>query len=107
KSGERYVLTGELHTIDQLLDWICEFSNASRPRIKVPPRLALSFSSAKDWFERTWLPDRHPSFNKHSIRLLHSAKSASARKAKLELGWQPTSVRDALRQHVEWFLNRR
>jgi hopanoid-associated sugar epimerase len=106
KTGERYLLSGDVVTIDQMLDWLVELTGAPRPRLKVPPALMQSVALVKDWVEKTFFPQVSPRFNYHSIRLLKSRKRADNRKSQRELGWRPTPVKDAVRESIEWFYER-
>lgn len=101
--GQRYLLTGEQVSIDQILDWLCEFTQTERPRWAIPPSVALRVASVKDWVEAKLLPHRHPTFNRHSIHLLQSNKRADNGKARRALDWTPGPLREAFRDHVEWF----
>jgi nucleoside-diphosphate-sugar epimerase len=103
RTGERYLLSGEVHSVDQILDWIAEFSCGPRPRFALPPRVIQEVARVKDWVEARYFPERVPRFNYHSIRLLTSGKRASNEKAQRELGLRPTAVREAFRDAIHWF----
>ena len=101
--GERYLLTSEVVTIEQIFTWLSEFTGVPKPRLKIPPRLMQSIALIKDWIERQYLPHKTPRFNYHSVRLLNLGRRADNTKAQRQLGWQPTSVKQAYREHVDWF----
>lgn len=103
KTGERYLLTSEVVTIEQIFTWLAEFTGVPKPRIKIPPKLMQALAVVKDWIERKYFPQKTPRFNYHSIRLLNIGRQADNTKARRELGFQPTSVREAYREHVDWF----
>ncbi|HEY0468925.1 MAG TPA: SDR family oxidoreductase [Polyangiaceae bacterium] len=101
--GERYLLSGEVASLDQILDWLAEDTGRPRPRLRVPAGLMLAISVPKDFLEARLFPDKYPRFNQHSIRLLTSGKFGTNRKACQELGLSPTPIRQAFRDSVTWF----
>ena len=101
--GERYLLSGEVASLDQILDWLAEDTGRPRPRWRIPAGLMLALSVPKDFVEARFFPDKYPRFNQHSIRLLTSGKYGSNHKACRELGLAPTPVRQAFRDSVSWF----
>lgn len=101
--GQRYLLTGEEVTIDQILDWLAELTGVPRPPLRLPPELMQRAASVKDWIEARWFPEVVPRFNQHSIRLLRSGKRGDNTRAQRELGLEPTPVREAFREAVAWF----
>lgn len=103
KTGERYLLTGEEVTIEQTLDWLHEITGKPKPRLKIPIGLMQNIAIVKDWVERKFFPSVVPRFNYHSIRLLQSGKHGDNSKAVKELGLEPTSVKEAYREAVDWF----
>jgi len=101
--GERYLLSGEVASLDQILDWLAEDTGRPRPRWRVPAGLMLGVSVPKDFLEARFFPDKYPRFNRHSIRLLTSGKYGSNHKAREQLGLSPTPIRQAFRDAVSWF----
>ena len=102
-AGERYLLSGEVASLDQILDWLAEDTGRPRPRLRVPPALMLAVCVPKDLIEARLFPSKYPRFNQHSIRLLTSGKHGTNQKARRELGLAPTPIRQAFRDAVSWF----
>jgi len=102
-AGERYLLSGEVASLDQILDWLAEDTGRPRPRLRVPPALMLAMCVPKDVIEARLFPSKYPRFNQHSIRLLTSGKHGTNQKARRELGLAPTPIRQAFRDAVSWF----
>ena len=103
KKGERYILTGEHRSLGEVLTWLEEITGVRKPRIALSPAVMERVAVVKDWVEKTWLPHRAPRFTRDTIRLLNSGKRGTNEKARTELGWQPTSLRDAFAQQARWF----
>ena len=103
RRGERYLVTGEYQSIDQILDWLQEFTGFPRPNKAIPPLLMQYVALVKDPIERSFFPNKAPRFNYHSIRLLNSGKRADSSRIQRELGLVPTPTRQAFAEAVEWF----
>jgi hopanoid-associated sugar epimerase len=102
-SGQRYLLSGEVASLDQILGWLAEDTGRPPPRWRVPPALMLAVCVPKDYIEARFFPHVYPRFNQHSIRLLTSGKYGTNQKARRELGLVPTPIRQACRDAVTWF----
>lgn len=103
RRGERYLLSGRVHSLDEIMDWLAEFTGRKRPSIRIPAWLMRGIAVIKDAIERKFFPNKTPRFNVHSIRLLSSGKHGSNEKAQRELGLVPSSAKDAYREAVTWF----
>jgi len=101
--GERYLLTGEQHTINETLEWLEEFTGVKKPWLVIPTFLMQNIAIVKDWIERKLFPHVYPRFNYHSIRLLNCGKYGTHTRAIKELGLKPTPVKAAYRDSVLWF----
>ena len=102
KAGQRYLLTGTVHTLAEILGWLSEELGRPPPRIAIPGEVAARFASAKDWLQSRLMPEHHPAFNEASIRLLLSGKSGNNRRAREELDWSHRPLRQAVCEHVQW-----
>lgn len=103
RRGERYLLTGEVVSVDTMLSWLEELTGRARPRLRVPPRMMLPVAAVKDRVDARLFPARVPRFNESSIRLLTSGKRGDHGKARRELGFAPGAVKEAFRDAVAWF----
>lgn len=101
--GERYLLSGERHTLDEILQWLSEDTGQPLPKLKISPALMQGVALVKDWVDRRFFPEKYPRFNSHSIRLLTCGKYGDNARARQELGLTPTPVREAFRSAVQWF----
>lgn len=105
--GERYLVTGEYHSLKQILTWLHELTGAPMPRLAIPPRFMQQVARIKDPIEKRFFPAKAPRFNYHSIRLLNSGKRGDSSRIQRELGLQPTSTRQAFADAVDWFRDRK
>ncbi|MCA9774271.1 MAG: SDR family oxidoreductase [Myxococcales bacterium] len=106
RAGERYILSSDHHSLREILTWISELSGAPAPRFAVPLGLMKVLAVVKDPVEARFFPKNAPRFTAQTIRLLNSGKRADASRMPADLGVEPTSVRDALAEQIEWFRER-
>jgi nucleoside-diphosphate-sugar epimerase len=103
--GERYLVTGEHRSIDEILRWLEELTGTPRPKLAIPPRLMQTVALLKDPLEKKLMPQKAPRFNYHSIRLLNSGKRGDSTRIQRELGLDPSPTRAAFAEAVDWFRN--
>lgn len=101
--GERYLLTGEVHPLDEIMTWLSQYTSRPRPAFRIPPALMQTIALFKDFITERFFKEATPRFNRHSIRILNSGKHGSNEKARRELGFRPTSSEAAFQESVAWF----
>jgi nucleoside-diphosphate-sugar epimerase len=106
RSGQRYILSTEFMTMDQLMDLYCELSGAPRPPLRLPPALMAGIAEVSTFLARHLTPGRQPLITPAAVRLLRLSRRADTRKAQTELGYRPTSVRKAIEDAYEFFVRR-
>lgn len=106
RSGQRYLLTGEWHSMREIFDMLAEFTGTPAPWLCVPTSIMVPITRIKDYIERTFFPDVRPRFNENSIRLLNCGKHADHSLAETELGIKFKPVREAARDAVLDFARR-
>jgi dihydroflavonol-4-reductase len=93
KAGERYILGCENLSLAAILERLAQLTGRRAPSVRLPYWVAYAAGLATTaWAQVTGIPPRAP---------LEAVKMA--RKAKRELGYQPSPVDGALRRAVEWF----
>jgi nucleoside-diphosphate-sugar epimerase len=109
RAGERYLITGEVVSLAEIVTWIAELTGARWRPMTIPPRLTrvlLPLVSVKDRVAARFFPAVHPRLTAPALRLLTTAKHGDSSKARRELGWRPTPLRDAVAEAVAWFASR-
>ena len=97
RSGEKYIFSTEYKTISDILDLYEEVSGIPRPQRRIPTPLMYVFSEVASFYLSRYHPNFPQRFTPGAIRLLKQRRHASNEKAKRELGFQPTSIRAAVR----------
>ncbi|MYL07066.1 MAG: SDR family NAD(P)-dependent oxidoreductase [Gemmatimonadales bacterium] len=98
RAGEKYIFSSEFKTISDMLDLYEDVSGIPRPRRRVPVRMMLAFSEVASFYLSRFHPSFPQRFTPGAIRLLQKRRHADTGKARRELGFQPTSIRAAVRE---------
>ena len=98
RSGEKYIFSSEYKTISEIIDLYEEVSGIPRPRRRIPVLAMLAFSEVASFYLSRFHPGFPQRFTPGAIRLLKKRRHANLAKAKTELGYQPTSIRDAVHE---------
>ena len=98
RSGEKYIFSSEYKTISEILDLFEEVSGLPRPCRRIPTHLMLVFSEVASFYLSRFHPSFPQRFTPGAIRLLRKRRHADLGKARRELGYQPTSIRAAVRE---------
>ena len=107
RSGEKYIFSSEYKTISDMLDLYQEVSGIPRPRRRIPANLMYVFSEAASFYLSRVHPDFPQRFTPGAIRLLKKRRHANLNKAKSELGYRPTRIRDAVHEAYAFHYNER
>jgi nucleoside-diphosphate-sugar epimerase len=106
RSGQKYIFATQFLTVDQLMGIFEQVTGRRRPRLRVPgalmERLARVLSPAMT-FLRPGSPQR---FTPAAVRILRMQRRACCAKARQELGFESTSIVDAVQSAYDWFVER-
>jgi nucleoside-diphosphate-sugar epimerase len=103
RPGQRYILSTEFVTVDMLMEWLEEITGKPKPRLRLPPSLMAAIAAVASPLLSTFAPDKPQRLTPGAIHLLRMGRRADCSKAKRELGYSPTSVKQAVREAHEWF----
>jgi len=106
RSGEKYIFSSEFKTISDILDLYEEVTGIERPARQIPSPIMLAFSEVASFYLSRFHPDFNQRFTPGAIRLLRLRRHASLNKARQELGYQPTSIREAINNAYAFHYNR-
>ena len=99
--GERYIIGGENLSMDEIWQMLAEITGRPMPRWRAPYALALAAAYADEL--RCRLTGATPDVPVEGVRLSRERMYADSSKAREDLGYAPTPVREALRRAVDWF----
>ncbi len=101
KHGERYILGAENLTLQSIFQLLEKVSGRVAPSTKIP--YAVAFTAGL--FSTGWakISGKEPRVPLDAVRMSAKRMWASHEKAAKELGYQPSSVQEALARAVDWF----
>ncbi len=99
--GEKYILGGEDTSLAAILGMLAEISGKPAPRLCLPylPILAAAYINEA----LSLMTGKEPLIPLAGVQMAKKLMYFSSKKAKMELGFAPTSVYDALERAVAWF----
>jgi nucleoside-diphosphate-sugar epimerase len=106
RSGQKYIFSTQFLTIDQLMDIYQQVTGQPRPAWRVPPAVMAGFAAVSSTVLTRLFPGLPQRFTPAAIRFLRMHRRASCDKARRELGYQPTSIVEAIQQAYDWFVER-
>jgi dihydroflavonol-4-reductase len=100
--GERYILGGRNMTLKEILHELAGLTGRPAPRVCLPHNLILPVAYMVEAFARL-SRGGEPFITVDGVRLAKKRMFFSDEKARKELGYNPGSVNQALRDAVDWF----
>jgi nucleoside-diphosphate-sugar epimerase len=105
RTGQKYIISTQFMTFDDLFDLYKELTGRPKPH-RLPRKVMAAAANVSDFVHRRFLPGRRQLLTPAAIRLLGMGRRADITKARTELGYQPTSIAEAVRDAYEWFMAR-
>lgn len=106
RSGQRYILSTQFVTVDELMDIFEEVSGRPRPKLRLPPTVMAGVAEVTSFFMSSFFPQKPQRFTPAAVRLLRMQRKADTSKAQVELGFKPTDVRSAIHEAYSHFVAR-
>lgn len=99
-SGEGYLLSGEIVSVNALFNILEKYTN-----IKKPPKLEMWFLKPLSIFAELYYKIRHekPIFSPYSLYTLECNSNFSNKKAKEQLGFKTRPIEDSIKDALVWF----
>jgi len=106
RSGQRYIISTEFATVDQLMDIFEETTGRPRPKLRLPAGIMAGVAQGTSLVMSTFFPTRPQRFTPAAVRLLRMERKADTTKAQTELGYRPTNIRSAIHEAYADFARR-
>lgn len=100
RSGECYILGGEVITVDQMMGYMAKALGKKKPKIKISKKLIVPFVPLISGIMN--LAKLPPMLNSFSLSKLEENCNFSNEKAKRELGFSPRPAAETIRDTVLW-----
>jgi len=106
RTGQKYIFSTAYKSVDDLMVIFEAVTGRRRPRLRLPPPVMARLADVVNFVVMRVAPDTEPRFTPGAVRILRMHRRADLTKARTELGYQPTSVEDAVREAYEDFVRR-
>lgn len=106
KKGEKYIIATEFTTLPEIMGVWEEITGRPKPKLKLPPPLMLAFAELASPLLTRFAPDFPQRLTPGAVRILQLRRRADTSKARKELGFQPSRMRDAWEDAYDFFARR-
>jgi len=106
RTGQKYIISTEFLTVDDIMDIFEEVSGRPRPKLKLPVPVMMGVASVTSFVLTKFFPKVPQRFTPGAVRILDMKRHADTTKAKTELGFVPTSIRSAIHEAYADFARR-
>jgi nucleoside-diphosphate-sugar epimerase len=106
RAGQKYIFSTAFKTVDELMTIYEGVTGRRRPRLRLPGPLMSGLAEMVNFVVMRVAPDVEPRFTPGAVRILRMHRRADIAKARTELGYQPSSIEEAVREAYEDFVRR-
>ena len=106
RSGQKYLISTAYSSVDALMDLFARVTGSPKPRLKLPASLMALLAKIADRSVYQIFPNRPRRFTPAAVRLLRMQRRVDISKAREELGFEPTSLADAVTLAYQDFVRR-
>ena len=104
RCGENYILSGRWHSMVELARMCHDATGAPVPRFVCPITVAQAWSPVQVAWDRS--RGRRPRFTRNALAMLKTSnRRISSAKARSELGFDPRSTADSVRDAYRWWID--
>jgi len=104
KIGERYILGGENMSFKKLLQEIAKITGKPAPKIKLSPNLILPLAYIAEAIAK--ITKKEPFVTVDGVLMSKKKMFFSIDKAKKELNYKPRPVIEAIKDSIDWFIQK-
>ena len=106
RTGHKYIFSSGHTSVDELMAYYEEITGRPRPRWRLSPPLMAALAEVTSFVPTRLRPDAPLRFTPGAVRLLRLGRRADTTKARTELGFTPTPLREAVREAYADFARR-
>ncbi|MFT3772556.1 MAG: NAD-dependent epimerase/dehydratase family protein [Minicystis sp.] len=106
KSGQKYIFSTRFVEVDEMMGMLERITGRPRPPLRLSPAVMNAIAHVSSFVLTNFFPKVPQRFTPFAVRFLQLRRQADTSKAQRELGYQPTSIEDALRDAYEHFVER-
>lgn len=101
KKGQKYILSGENISVEDMLLTIKSVTDIEMPSFKAPYWMAYIWAVFSPLYYK--ITKTRPRFTVYSLHVLKSNSMISHEKASIELGYSPRPIRQSIADSIKWF----
>jgi len=106
RAGQKYIFSTEFLTMDRVMSMFAEVTGVAPPRLKLPPGLMMGVAEVVSFFTTRFSPGTELPLTPDAVRIVRMQRKVDCSKAKNELGFKPTSIKQAIQDAYDCFLRR-
>jgi len=106
RTGHKYIFSSGHTSVDELMAYYEEITGRPRPRWRLSPPLMAALAEVTSFVPTRLRPDAPLRFTPGAVRRLRLGRRADTTKARTELGFTPTPLREAVREAYADFARR-
>ncbi|HEX4338416.1 MAG TPA: NAD-dependent epimerase/dehydratase family protein [Polyangiaceae bacterium] len=106
RSGERYIFASEFRTMDEIMGMFEEVTGQRRPPIRLSPAAMGAIAQVLDPFVTRFVRPERQRLTPAAVHILRLERHADIGKARRELGYEPTSIAEAVREAYAFYRER-
>jgi nucleoside-diphosphate-sugar epimerase len=106
RPGQNYIFSTQFVTVDELMGIFEEVTGRDRPKLRLPGAVMAGIAGVADFVFPRFFPNMPRRFTSGAVRILRMQRRADCSKAKNELGYQTTPIKDAIHEAYECFARR-
>lgn len=106
RPAQKYVFATQFTTLPEMMAMWEEITGQPRPRLKLPAPVMGAVASVLSPLLTRFAPDFPQRLTPGAVRILQLRRHADLTKARTELGYKPTSIRQACAEAYEFFARR-
>ena len=104
RAGQKYIFSSGFSTVDELMEYMHRVTGQKKP-MRLPAPLMAVISEVTTRVLKVFAPRSQQRLTPGAVRILRMCRQADTSKARNELGFQPTSIEEAIREQYEWFVS--
>jgi len=106
RTGQKYIISTEFLTVDEIMDIFEEVSGRPRPKLRLPAQVMMGVAHVTSFVLTNFFPAVSQRFTPGAVRILRMQRHADTTKARTELGFVPTGIRNAIHEAYADFARR-
>jgi len=106
QTGQKYIIASRYLEVDELMGIFEEVSGHPRPKLRLPIGVMKPVANVSSFVLDTFAPNKPQRLTPAAVKILSQRRRASFERARRELGYEPTDIRQAIHEAYADFARR-